>query len=103
MDLQALAPLLAPIVPLAIAPVASIITEAARRVPAVPFDAASKAGILAALLAISLVVRVAIAWVTGTLEAINWAGELRVLVDAFTAALTAAGGYALLTSSKPTV
>lgn len=103
MDLHALAPLLAPIVPLAIAPLASIITEAARRVPAVPFDGATKAGILAALLAVSLCIRVAIAWVTGTLDAVAWSDELRVLVDAITAALTAAGGYALLTSSKPTV
>ena len=103
MDLHALAPLLAPIVPLAIAPLASIITEAARRVPAVPFDGATKAGILAALLAVSLCIRVAIAWVTGTLDNMIWHDELRVLVEALTAALTAAGGYALLTSRKPTV
>lgn len=103
MDMTALAPLLAPIVPLAIAPVASIITEAARRVPAVPFDGTTRLTILAALLVVSLVVRVAIAWAAGTLETIDWAGELRVLVDSFTAALTAAGGYALLTSRKPTV
>jgi hypothetical protein len=103
MDVHALAPLLAPIVPLAIAPLASVITEAMRRVPAVPFDARTKAGILAVLLAVSLLLRVAIAWVTGTLDRISWADELRVLVDAITAALTAAGGYALLTSSKPSV
>ncbi|MEB3196831.1 MAG: hypothetical protein VKP62_06465 [Candidatus Sericytochromatia bacterium] len=103
MDLKTLAPLVAPILPLAIAPLASLITEAARRVPAVPFDATTKASILAVLLAVSLVIRVAIAWVTGSLDSLNWAGELRVILDAVTAALTAAGGYALLTSRKPSV
>lgn len=103
MDLKTLAPLVAPLLPLLIAPAASVITEAARRVPAVPFDAATKASILAVLLAVSLVIRVAIAWVTGSLDALDWAGELRVLLDAVTAALTAAGGYALLTSRKPGV
>jgi glutamine synthetase adenylyltransferase len=103
MNLDLILPALAPLLPLVIAPAAATITEAAKRVPAVPFDGRTKATILAALLAVSLLLRVAIAWVTGTLDHISWADELRVLVDAIIAALTAAGGYALLTSSKPNV
>jgi hypothetical protein len=103
MNIDLLLPAIAPLLPLVIAPLASVITEAAKQVPGVPFDGRTKATILAALLVVSLLLRVAIAWVTGTLDTISWADELRVLVDAITAALTAAGGYALLTSSKPSV
>ncbi len=99
--LTAAGPLLVQATPLLIAPLASLLVAAAERAPAVPYEGRTKAGIVAALLVAALVVRVALAWVTGTLAAVDWQAELTIVLDALKAAGIAAGGYAIARSSKP--
>lgn len=82
--------------PLLMGPVVAGLVETAKRVPVIPFDGKSRAAIVAALVLVSLLVRVALAWATGTLEAFAWEAELRIAFDAVMAALVAAGGYSLL-------
>ena len=84
------------IFPLVMGPLVAGLVETAKRVPVIPFEGAGKVGIIAALVVVSLAVRVALAWATGTLEAFDWATELRILADAVMAALTAAGAYSLV-------
>lgn len=83
-------------IPLMIGPAASVIVEAAKRVPAVPFDGRTRASIALALLVVSLTARAGIAWLNGDLGGLDWNTELRILLDAVLAALAAAGGYSLV-------
>ena len=87
--------------PFIIAPLASLLASLAEKAPPFPYDGQSKAGIVAALLLASLVVRAALAWTTGTLMAIDWGGELKAITDTLTAAGLAAGWYAVRRSNKP--
>lgn len=82
--------------PLLMGPLVAGLVETAKRVPVVPFDGGSRAAIVAALVLVSLLVRVALAWVTGDLGAFAWETELRIAFDAIMAALVAAGGYSLV-------
>ena len=81
--------------PLLMGPLVAGLVETGKRVPVIPFDGGSRAGIVAALVVVSLVVRVALAWATGTLSSVDWSAELRVVFDSIMAALVAAGGYSL--------
>lgn len=82
--------------PLLMGPLVAGLVETAKRVPVVPFDGGSRAAIVAALVLVSLLVRVALAWVTGDLGVFAWEAELRIAFDAIMAALVAAGGYSLV-------
>lgn len=82
--------------PLLMGPLVAGLVETAKRVPVVPFDGGSRAAIVAALVLVSLLVRVALAWVTGDLGAFAWEAEIRIAFDAIMAALVAAGGYSLV-------
>lgn len=82
--------------PLIMGPLVAALVETGKRVPVIPFEGRGRAGIVAALVVVSLAVRVALAWATGTLEAFAWEAELRIAFDAIMAALVAAGGYSLV-------
>jgi hypothetical protein len=84
------------IFPLLMGPLVAGLVETAKRVPVIPFEGRGRAGIIAALVVVSLLIRVALAWATGTLDAFAWEAELRILADAVMAALTAAGTYSLV-------
>lgn len=77
--------------PVVAGPVVAALVEVAKRVPVVPVNPESRAAIVAALVVVSLLVRLAIAYLTGTLETFDWRG----LLDSIGAALTAAGVYSL--------
>lgn len=81
--------------PLVMGPLVAGLVETAKRVPVIPFEGRGKAGIIAALVVVSLLIRVGLAWATGTLEAFAWEAELRILADAVMAAMMAAGTYSL--------
>jgi hypothetical protein len=93
--------LLAALAPLIVAPLAAALAKAAEKLPAIPYHGASKAGILAALTLAAVACRWALAWATGTLPGIDWAADLRLVLDALLAAGLAAGGYAIARSDKP--
>lgn len=82
--------------PLLMGPLVAGLVETAKRVPVIPFEGRGRAGIIAALVVVSLLIRVGLAWATGTLEAFAWEAELRIVFDAVVAALVAAGGYSLV-------
>lgn len=82
--------------PLVMGPLVAALVETGKRVPVIPFDGKSRAAIVAALVVVSLLVRVALAWATGQLEAFAWDAEIRIAFDAVMAAMVAAGGYSLL-------
>ena len=58
-------------------------------------------GIIAALTVAAFLCRVALAWASGTLAAIDWQGEVQLVGEAIAAAFMAAGGYALVNNNKP--
>lgn len=84
------------IYPLIIGPVAAVLVETAKRVPIIPFSGQQRAAVVAALLVASLAIRAALAWVQGDLTRLDWATELRIVLDAATGVFVAAGGYSLL-------
>lgn len=81
--------------PLVMGPLVAGLVEVGKRVPVIPFDGTRRLQVVAALLVVSLLIRVALAWATGTLGSFDWEGELRIVFDAVVAALVAAGGYSL--------
>lgn len=92
---------IAALAPVIIAPLAGLLAKGAEKAPGVPYQGASKAGIVAALTVAAVACRWALAWATGTLPGVDWAGDLRLLLDALLAAGLAAGGYAIARSDKP--
>lgn len=97
-------PLLGQLIPILIAPLASAIAAGLERLPAFPYEGRTKAGIVAALLVSALLVRLAIAWVTGTVPAgPDLQADLIIILDAIKGAGLAAGGYAIARSGKPAV
>lgn len=82
--------------PLVLGPVVAGLVETAKRVPVIPFEGRTRAAIVSALVLVSLVLRVALAWATGQLATFAWDAELRLALEAIIAALVAAGGYSLL-------
>ncbi len=100
MDTNTAAGLVA-LAPFIVAPLAGLLAKAAEKLPAIPYQGGSKAGIIAALTLAAVACRWALAWATGTLPGIDWAADVRLVVDALAGALMAAGGYALARSDKP--
>ena len=77
--------------PVVAGPVVAALVEVCKRVPVIPVNSESRAAIVAALVVVSLLVRLALAYFTGTLETFDWRG----LLDAIASALAAAGAYSL--------
>lgn len=92
---------IATLAPFIVAPLAAAIAKGAEKLPAIPYQGGSKAGIIAALTLAAVACRWALAWATGTLPGVDWAGDLRLVLDALLAAGLAAGGYAIARSDKP--
>jgi hypothetical protein len=91
------------ILPLFLAPAVSAITHAIEQQHGIAYEGKSKAGITAALLGVSLALRFALAAHQGQLDTLDLATDGRLFLEALIAALTAAGGYSLVKSDKPTV
>lgn len=100
MDPQIVA-IVATLAPIIIAPIAAALATAAEKAPVIPYQGASKAGIVAALTLAAVASRWALAWATGTLPGVDWEADTRLLLDALLAAGLAAGGYAIARSDKP--
>lgn len=94
MDLSLLQPLVA-------GPIVSLVVSAVEKAP-VPFEGKTKAGIVAALLAASAGLRIAVAWVSGDLTKLD-PEDVKIVVGVLVDALVAAGGYALMKANKPVV
>jgi hypothetical protein len=92
---------IATLAPFIVAGLASALAKAAEKLPAIPYQGGSKAGIIAALTLAAVASRWALAWATGTLPGIDWAADVRLIVEALAGALMAAGGYALAHNDKP--
>lgn len=84
------------LIPLLTAPLVSVLVEAGKRVPVIPFDGGRRASIVLALVIVSLAVRLALAYLGGQLGAFDWQAELKILADALLSALAAAGAYSLV-------
>jgi hypothetical protein len=94
MDLSLLQPLVA-------GPIVSLVVSSVEKAP-VPFEGKTKAGIVAALLAASAGLRVAVAWASGDLTKLD-PEDVKIVVGVLVDALVAAGGYALMKANKPVV
>lgn len=92
---------IAALAPIIIAPLAGLLAKLAEKAPGIPYEGASKLGIIAALTLAAVACRWGLAWATGTLPGVDWAADLRLLLDAVLAAGLAAGGYAIARSDKP--
>jgi hypothetical protein len=92
---------IATLAPFIVAPLAAALAKAAEKLPAIPYQGGSKAGIVAALTVSAVACRWALAWATGTLPGVDWAADVRLVVEALAGALMAAGGYALARNDKP--
>ena len=73
---------LAPVLPLVAGPALAVVTEAARRVPAVPFDPKTAAGMRLAVVALSLGAGAALAWLNGDLATFDWQAAGKTVWDA---------------------
>jgi hypothetical protein len=91
------------ILPLLLAPAVSAVANAIEHQPGIPYEGKTKAGITAALFGISLALRFALAAYQGQLNTLDLATDGRLFLEAAIAALSAAGGYSLVKSDKPTL
>lgn len=91
------------LIPLVLAPAVSLITKALEQRPQVPYGGQTKAGIVAALLGVSIAARFGLAAYTGQLQTLDLGEDVKLFGEALTSALVAAGGYALAKSDKPVV
>lgn len=73
---------LLPLLPVVAGPAISLVAEAARRVPIVPFDPKTAAGMRLAVLFVSTAAGFGLAYLSGTPGAFDWDTALRGLVDA---------------------
>lgn len=85
------------------APVVSVITAALEAIPGIPYFAKSKASVIACLLGVSLAIRVATAFASGTLNIMDLKYDIELFAEAALTAAAAAGGYSLVKSEKPVV
>lgn len=90
------------LLPVLIAPLASLLASGFEKLPVFPYQGRTKGGIVVALLTAALVVRVALAWVFGTpLSLEDWTIAVKLIIDAVLGAGVAAGGYAVVHAAKP--
>lgn len=75
-------------------PVASGLAKLAEKAPG-PYEGKTKTGIVLALSLAAFLVRVGLAWATGDLASVDWQEGASLVVQAFLAAFTAAGAYAI--------
>jgi hypothetical protein len=86
--------------PLWTAPLVSVAVSTLKASP-FPYQGATKAGIVAALTVVAFVLRLATAWASGDLAALDVATETRIIVEALTAAGLAAGAHSIANDEKP--
>lgn len=91
------------IIPLFLAPAVSAIAGAMEKTDAIPYQAKSKASITAALLGISLALRLGIAAYQGELATLDVRDDAHMFLEALVAAFASAGGYAIAKSDKPVI
>lgn len=73
--------------------VVMVLTEALKKIPQIPFEGKTKAGLLLALTVLYVLCRVGIAVLTNTLPALDVAGLVAEVSNAAQAMLVAMGGY----------
>ena len=101
-DFGAIGGLLGAALPILAGPVASVVTNAAEKLPVVPFKGQSVATIVLAVFLASLAICVIVAGATGRLSG-DWQSLLRILIEAIATTLAGCGAYSLTQARKPLV
>ena len=101
-DLAAIAASAAGLLPALLGPVAAITTNAAERLPIIPYGGKSIATITLAVFLSSLAIVVVVAGAMGRLTG-DWQSILRILVDSIVTTLAGCGAYSLTQARKPII
>ena len=101
-DLSAIAGVATTLLPAILGPVAAITTNAAEKLPVVPYKGQSIATIVLAVFLASLTICVIVAGATGRLSG-NWQDLVRILVESIVTTLAGCGAYSLSQARKPIV
>lgn len=101
-DLAALGALVAPILPAILGPVAATVTNAAEKLPLVPYEGKTIGTIVLAVFLASLAICVVVAGAMGRLTG-DWQSLVKILVDAIVTTLAGCGAYSLTQARKPLV
>lgn len=88
--------------PILAGPVASAVTNAAEKLPVVPYEGRSIGTIVLAVFLASLGICVVVAGATGRLAG-DWQSLLQLLIEALATTLAGCGTYSLTQSRKPLV
>lgn len=101
-DVSAIAGVAAGILPAILGPVAAIATNAAEKLPLVPYEGKTIGTIVLAVFLASLAICVIVAGALGKLTG-DWQSILKILVDAIVTTLAGCGAYSLTQARKPIV
>ena len=101
-DVSAIAGVAAGILPAILGPVAAITTNAAEKLPLVPYEGKTIGTIVLAVFLASLAIVVVVAGAMGRLNG-DWQSILKILVDAIVTTLAGCGAYSLTQARKPIV
>lgn len=96
MDFNQILPALAPLAPLVVGPLASLLTQAAKNAPAIPFAGNTRTALVLALGLVAMLCNLGIAALNGTLATFDYSALIDLTASTVTAVLVAAGGYSLL-------
>jgi len=88
--------------PILAGPVASAVTNAAEKLPVVPYEGKSIGAIVLAVFLASLAICVVVAGATGRLAG-DWQSLLQLLIEALATTLAGCGAYSLTQARKPLV
>jgi hypothetical protein len=88
--------------PILAGPVASAVTNAAEKLPVVPYEGRSIGTIVLAVFLASLGICVVVAGATGRLNG-DWQSLLQLLIEALATTLAGCGAYSLTQARKPLV
>ena len=99
-DLAALGGIIAPILPAILGPVAATVTNAAEKLPVVPYEGKTIGTIVLAVFLASLAICVVVAGAMGRLAG-DWQSLLRILIEALVTTLAGCGAYSLTQARKP--
>jgi hypothetical protein len=88
--------------PILAGPVASAVTNAAEKLPVVPYEGKSIGTIVLAVFLASLGICVVVAGATGRLNG-DWQSLLQLLIEALATTLAGCGAYSLTQARKPLV
>jgi hypothetical protein len=101
-DFAALAALASPLLPAILGPVASLATNAAEKLPVVPYEGKTIATIVLAVFLASLAMVVIAAGATGRLTG-EWQDLVRILIEALVTTLAGCGAYSITQARKPII